>query len=84
MKTVSVMATLIKETEKAVLLKIGASYKRSFGEFTIWVPKSGAEKIDELHWKVAGWKIMQLKEQIAASLNGIKSRVKFSHEKWSD
>ena len=44
MRTVTIQASLVRETEKAVLLNTGASYKKSATEFDMWVPKSCAKK----------------------------------------
>ena len=68
------------ETEKAILLKIHASYKKNSILQKFWFPKSEIKMNYEKDSVVmSSWLISKLKEEIANNINGIVARVKLDY-----
>jgi len=67
MKTTRILATVLKETEKALQVAITYSHRDSGGErtWTAWVPKSQATVISDNCIEVATWLVSKIDTEIA-------------------
>jgi hypothetical protein len=73
-------AKIVKETEKAILLKAFASYKNKGFEIEIWLPKTHVNKVADEFFELTDWAIKTKKIEIAEKFNGIAKRVKFASD----
>lgn len=72
------MASKIHETEKALLVRVFANYKRSGGYVEVWLPKSGVISFEGSTLELTGWALWMAKKKVAECLNGIPARVRFA------
>jgi|SRR5690554_1404990 len=69
-------AVILRETDRAVLIRYIATYKSSGGEVEDWIPKSAFDSIDNGVLKPWGFKMLQ--EKVAARIGGLAHRVKIA------
>lgn len=73
-------ATIKKETEKALLLEVFASYKNKGTSVDLWMPKSQVKQENENSFEIAEWFLKSKKEELASRVQGLAKRVKFVSE----